>query len=78
MTYEGCSRNTLFQKYAKKFNINHNLHLIKLCFWNMKLEHISTYLIKFEQNKLKKHMILRLLRQLWVSPRRANFNFILC
>ena len=44
----------MFQKYAKKFNINHNLHLIKLCFWNMKLEHISTYFIKFEQNMLKK------------------------
>ena len=62
----------MFQKYAKKFNINHNLHFIKLCFWNMKLKHISTYFIKFEQNMLKKHDSAVAKATVWVSPCGAN------
>ena len=45
----------MFQKYAEKFNYNHNLHLIKLYFWYMKRERISNYFRKFEQNMLKNH-----------------------
>ena len=37
----------MFQKYAEMFNNNHNLHLIKLCFWYMKLEHMSNYFRQF-------------------------------
>ena len=58
----------MFQKNAEKFNKSHNLYLIKLCFRYPKLEHVSNYFRKFEQNMLKSHDSMG-----W--PLRGKFQF---